>query len=90
MVSAVKYVKTYVDVLVKMRTDGTFIPVKVLWDEREFDVDSVVKITMSPPQFVGSSSTIKYLVKLCGQERALYLEDNPRRWFIEKPVVQFV
>lgn len=54
MASAVKYVKTYVDVLVKMRTDGTFIPVKVLWDEREFDVDSVVKITMSPPQFVGS------------------------------------
>ena len=66
MTSAVKYVKTYVDVLVKMRTDGTFIPVKVLWDEREF------------------------VVKLCGQERALYLEDNPRRWFIEKPVVQFV
>lgn len=30
MASSVKYVKTYVDVLVKMRTDGTFIPVKVL------------------------------------------------------------
>ena len=29
MARAVKYVKTYVDVLVKMRTDGTFIPVSV-------------------------------------------------------------
>ena len=62
MASAVKYVKTYVDVLVKMRTDGTFIPVKVLWDEREFDVERVVKITMSPPHIVGSSSTITYFV----------------------------
>ena len=70
MASSVKYVKTYVDVLVKMRTDGTFIPVKVMWDNREFEIDSVVKMR--------------------GQERALYLEDKPRRWFIEKPVVQFV
>ena len=43
MASSVKYVKTYVDVLVKMRTDGTFIPVKVMWDDREFEIDSVVK-----------------------------------------------
>ena len=54
------------------------------------EIDSVVKILMAPPQYVGSSSTIKYLVKMCGQERTLYLEDKPRRWFIEKPVVQFV
>ena len=90
MASSVKYVKTYIDVLVKMRTAGTFIPVKVMWDDREFEIDSVVKILMAPPQYVGSSSTIKYLVKMRGQERALYLEDKPRRWFIEKPVVQFV
>ena len=90
MDSSVKYVKTYVDVLVKMRTDGTFISIKVLWDNREFEIDSIIKILMSPPKFVGSNSTIKYLVKMCGQERALYLEDKPRRWFVEKPVVQFV
>lgn len=50
MASSVKYVKTYVDVLVKMRTDGTFIPVKVMWDDREFEIDSIVKILMAPPQ----------------------------------------
>lgn len=90
MASSVKYVKTYIDVLVKMRTDGTFIPIKLLWDGREFDIEKVIKITMSSPQYVGASSTIKYLVQMCGQERVLYLEDKPRRWFIEKPIIQFL
>lgn len=89
MSSKVKYVKTYIDILVKMRTDGTCIPVKVLWDNREFEIDKVVKIGQSPPQYVGAGCTIKYSVIIGGQDKTLYLEDSPRRWFIEKPVIQF-
>lgn len=89
MGSKLQYVKTYVDVLVKMRTDGSYIPVKMLWDNKEYEVDRVLRISQGVPQYVGAGPTIKYLVVIGGQEKVLFLEDNPRRWFIEKPIIQF-
>lgn len=89
MSSKLSYVKTYIDVIVKMRTDGAYIPVKVLWEDREFEVDKVIRISQSPPQYVGAGPTIKHTVLIGGKEKNLYLEENPRRWFIEKPIIQF-
>lgn len=86
----VEYVKTYIDVVVKMRTDGTYIPIKVIWDGREFEIDNIVYISRSQPLHVGGNIVIKYCVKMGGREKELFLEDRPRRWFIEKPVIQYI
>lgn len=86
----VQYVKTYIDVVVRMRTDGTYMPIKVIWDGREFDIDSIVKISQSQPPHVGGTMAIRYSVKMAGKEKDLFLEDKPRRWFIEKPVIQYI
>lgn len=85
-----QYVKTYIDVVVRMRTDGTYIPIKVIWDGREFEIDSIVKISQSQPPHVGGNMAIRYSVKMAGKEKELFLEDKPRRWFIEKPVIQYI
>lgn len=84
-----KYVKTFVDVIVRMRTDATYIPEKVIWDGVEYKIEKILSITPKSPEYVGSGPTIKYTVIMFGQTKELYLEDSPRRWFIEKQVVQF-
>lgn len=87
----VKYVKTYIDVLARMRSDGTIIPLTVLWDDTEITIDYVLKISSQQPRRVyPSSGTIRYLCRIGNQQRELYLEDSPRRWFVEKAVLQFV
>lgn len=73
-----------------MRTDGTYIPIKVIWDGREFEIDCIVRISQSQPPHVGGGVVIRYSVKMAGQEKDLFLEDRPRRWFIEKPVIQYI
>lgn len=85
-----QYVKTYIDVVVRMRTDGTYIPIKVIWDGREFEIDTVTRISQSQPPHVGGNVVIRYSVKMAGKEKDLFLEDRPRRWFIEKPVIQYI
>lgn len=87
--SKVAYVKTYVDVVVRMRSDGSSLPIKILWDGTEYKVDKVLRITTRPPKYVGAGVTICHTCMVGGQERDLFLEDCPRRWFIEKRVVQF-
>ncbi len=89
MASKLKYVKTYIDVIVKMRADGVNIPVKVIWDDQEFEVDKVLRISQSPPLHVGSVSSIRHTVLINGKEKELFLEEYPRRWFIEKKIIQF-
>lgn len=83
------YVKTYVDVIVRMRTDGSSLPIKMLWEGHEYKIDEVVKISTTPPKYVGAGVTIRHTCLIGGVEKDLYLEDSPRRWFIEKRVVQF-
>lgn len=85
-----QYVKTYIDVVVRTRTDGTYIPIKVIWDGREFEIDTVTRISQSQPPHVGGNVAIRYSVKMAGKEKDLFLEDRPRRWFIEKPVIQYI
>ena len=91
MDSKIRYVKTYVDVVVRMRTDGTNVPMKVIWDDQEYTIDKVLRVMAAPPKKVAhiGGPTIKHVCLMNGQEKELFLEDNPRRWFVEKPVVQF-
>ncbi len=87
----VKLVKTYVDVLVKMRRDGTILPQKVYWEEKSFDVDCILKITPLPNYTnTPGSDTLKYICEIKGKRKELFLEGKPIRWYVEKPVLQFV
>ncbi|MGI6137150.1 MAG: hypothetical protein GX959_02055 [Clostridiales bacterium] len=86
----VRFVKTYVDVIVRMRTDGTLIPISVIWEGQTYDVDGVLQIIEARSQKVPSTvGTIKYVCRIQGQDKEMFLEDYPRRWFVEKPVIQF-
>lgn len=87
----VKFVKTYVDVIVRMRVDGTLIPMTLMWDGQAFEIDRVLQIIETPSRKVASTcGTIKYLCSIQGEKKEIFLEDYPRRWFVEKPVIQFV
>lgn len=86
----VKFVKTYIDVIVKMRSDGTMIPLTIMWDKIKYDIDNIIKIIPEKPKRVKQTSdAIKYICQIGDNTRDLFLEDNPRRWFIEKPIIQF-
>lgn len=87
----VKFVKTYVDVLAKMRRDGTILPQKVLWEDKAYEIDCIMKISPIPNyKKIPGSDTMKYICEIQGKRKELFLEDNPRRWYVEKPVLQFV
>lgn len=88
-IAKVTYVKTYVDVIVRMRTDGSLFPIKIVWEGVEHKIDKVIKISTEPPRYVGAGVTIKHTCLMDGKEKELFLEDCPRRWFVEKRVIQF-
>lgn len=83
-----KYVKTYIDVIVKMRTDGSMLPLCLIWDGREYGIDKVKDIRIATADHVGGLA-MRYVCLVEGREKLLFLEEKPLRWFVEKYIVSF-
>lgn len=66
MDSKIRYVKTYVDVVVRMRTDGTNIPIKVIWDDQEYNIDKVLRVMSAPTKTSGSYRRTYVPLFACG------------------------
>ena len=73
--------KEYVSVTARFDPDGNLLPVKLHWkDGRIFDIDRILDIRYAASLKAGGAG-IRYLCRISGHERYLFLEDN--RWFVD-------
>lgn len=73
--------KEYVSVTARFDPDGNLLPVKLHWkDGRIFDIDRILDIRYAASLKAGGAG-IRYLCRIAGHERYLFLEDN--RWFVD-------
>jgi len=71
----------FIDVLAKMTTDEKPKPLEIFWDDgRHFEVDKILDIKKRAST-KGGGAGLRYLVKIKGKERYLFLNDY--KWFIE-------
>jgi len=79
--------KVYVELRVSFAADGTMTPASIKWkDGRVFEVDRVLDVRRAASD--AGSMGIRYTVKIMGQVRRLFFEDDYSdtgrpRWFIE-------
>lgn len=73
--------KIPLEVIVRVYEDGKFSPVKVVFDEVEYSIDKIVKITNYKPPDIGCFSTVEYTCKIEGYTKKLYYERNNNQWF---------
>ena len=74
--------KTYVDMLVRMTENGKVMPVAILWNEKQYVIDSITDMRPAA-SLKGGGCGFRYTVKIQGQERYLFYEDFEKKWFIE-------
>ncbi len=73
--------KKYVKVSATFDCDGNLMPTCIYWeDDRKFGIDKVTDIRYAASLKAGGAG-LRYTVKIMGQERFLFFEDN--RWFLD-------
>lgn len=83
-----RYEKVYVEMLLRVDTDGVVTPVAFVWEDgARFTIDRVLDERMTPPAHVGAVLTRMYECGVCGRVRKFYLETQTNRWFVEKVIV---
>lgn len=74
--------KRYVDVDVHFRSDGTFLPKYIYWDDgKKFEVDRILGIKEAASRKAGGQG-LQFLIRVLGKETCIYYEDP--RWFVEE------
>lgn len=75
-------VKKYVQVVATFSPEGQMLPLWVVWDDgRKFEIDRVKQCVRAASRKAGGVG-LRYTCMICGQEAALYYEEN-YRWFVE-------
>ena len=81
MNQAAEFIKTYVNVMVEHRSDGTKTPIEIRFDDgRKFEIDKVTDRRRAAATKVGGTG-IRYTIFIRGQERKLFEDED--RWFVE-------
>lgn len=77
-----KFFKVYVAVTLFVDERGKILPVSLFYDGREYLIDKVTDIRLTPPEHVGGLITKRYDCVIKRQVRHLYSEATGR-WFLE-------
>ena len=69
------------DIIVEHKSDGKVLPRTILWpDGRKFEIDKVLDVRMAPALKAGGVG-MRYLCKICGQERVIF--EMRGLWFVD-------
>ncbi|MEE0845768.1 MAG: hypothetical protein U0L71_06200 [Eggerthellaceae bacterium] len=91
-----RYVKHYVDVIMRLRDDGRIVPLSVCWpDGRTFHIDCVVDGPVGNAPRAAQARTLRYTVQIGRRRTHLFLEceagggapaaNRAMRWYVEVP-----
>jgi len=71
----------YIEVIALMKQNSNPTPLKIIWEDgRTFEIDRVLD-ERKKASTKGGGAGIRYLVKINGHERHIFLKDY--NWFIE-------
>ena len=70
-----------VTVIARMLESGSIVPMELIWDDgRCFKIDKILD-KRKTSSTKGGGSGIRYTIRINGQEKYLFLDDNI--WFVE-------
>lgn len=86
-----RYIKQYVEVVVRWHDDGRIVPLTVIWpDGRSFRIDEIVGEPIRRAARKVGGNGMQYTIKINGRIRCIFLEDfgrnNRARWYVELAV----
>lgn len=68
-------------VQVVIRPDGSITPQKVLLDEAQYDITSIVSVRRFCPRIVPCIAPVEYTVMIHGILKRIYYESDTNKWF---------
>ena len=76
------YIKVYVAAIIYVDERGLVMPLSIVYNGREYSVDKVVDVRLTPPDHVGGLLPKRYDCMILNKVRHIYVE-NTGRWFVE-------
>ena len=83
---AVKFVRTPIGVEALFLMDGSFVPKKLWYKGKSFEIIRVLRERKYSPWQVRAIATIEYTVIIDDAERQIYYEPESNQWFSIKEV----
>lgn len=83
---ATKFVRTPIGVEAIFMSDGSFVPKKLWYKGKSFEIIRVVRERKYSPWQVRAVATTEYTVVIDDSERQIYYEPESNRWFSIKEV----
>lgn len=83
---AVKFVRTPLGVEALFLMDGSFVPKKLWYKGKSFEIIRVVRERKYSPWMVRAIATTEYTVIIDDTERQIYYEPESNQWFSIKEV----
>ncbi len=89
MLGRLIYEKRYIDVIVKMPTTGGFLPLKIIWDNREYAVERLIDVISCRPQHVCHDGIcLKHVCIINNKRKEIFYDEKSKKWFVEERKVQ--
>ena len=85
-VMAAKYVRTPIEIEARFLTDGSFVPKKLWYKGKGFEIIRVVRERKHSPWEVRAIATTEYTVIIDDAKRRIYYEPESNQWFSIKEV----
>jgi len=76
----IKTMKTYIEVIAKYNQQGQVRPLKIIWEERIYDIQRITDIRPAASLKAGGIG-LRYTCVINGKTVYIFLDDN--KWFIE-------
>ena len=81
-----KFVRTPIGVEAIFLPDGSFVPKKLIYHGRVFEIIRVERVRKYSPWQVRAVATVEYSVIIDDSERQIYYEPDTNQWFSIKEV----
>lgn len=66
--------------------EGGFLPTRVIFDEKTYEIKKILRIKKYCPQTVGCIAPIEYTVVIDNIEKKIYYEEETKSWFSIKEI----
>lgn len=83
---ATRFVRTPIGIEALFLIDGSFVPKKLWYNGKSFEIIRVVRKRNYSPWQVRAIATIEYTVIIDDAERQIYYEPESNKWFSVKEV----
>ena len=83
-----EYIRVPLSIEAQFSTDGSVRPKKIVFEEKKFKIDKVLRARRRCPLVVPAIAPIEYMVLVEGQEKQIYFERDTNSWFSVKKIIK--